>query len=276
VAAPQVAGLGAMADPDVTSDDGVLLGVSLIIGAPLRQSPRWGFWATILWALVIAAIYAAAQFGIILAVADWRSADLTDSSSFDQLMISGSSGGYVFSLANLVTTIICCASIAAIIRLKKHAVVREYLCLKPVTLTAALKWIGLFVVLQVGITLILTWFDLSIDDDFIAKIYKAANPVWMLWLVLVVAIPLLEEIFFRGFLLTGFAASFMRPSGAVIVTTGLWAALHTQYDVVGLADVFCLGLVFGAARIRTGSLIVPLGLHMFQNLFATILTAIAN
>jgi CAAX protease family protein len=91
---------------------------------------------------------------------------------------------------------------------------------------------------------------------------------------LIIAAPLFEEAFFRGFLLKGLESSFMGPIGAVVVTAGLWALIHVQYDAFGMATIFCLGLLLGTARVFTGSLLVPLGLHAFTNLGATIEAAI--
>jgi hypothetical protein len=250
-----------------TSYDGLASDSGIAI-SPVPNTAQWGFWATILWAVVIAAAYLVVQFGTVLAIADWFPANPADR-SLDRLIISGMSKGYSFPLANLLTTIACCGSIVAIIRLKKNALVREYLCLKPVTFTTMLKWIGLFVVVTIAIDFGLMWFDESAGKDFMSTIYKEAKPVWMLWLTLIVAAPLFEEVFFRGFLLTRFAASFMRPIGAVVVTAGLWAAMHLQYDVFGIAIVFCFGLLLGAARLRSGSLMVPLALHALENLLAT-------
>jgi len=262
VAAPPVAGLGEMTDPGATSGD------SVSTGDRSPQSARWGFFATVIWALVVAAIYVILQIAAILAAADWSLADPADR-SFEQLTISGMSKGYTFSLAYFLTTIVGCSSIAAIIRLKKHAVLREYLGLKPVAFKTMLKWIGLFAIVSVAADSILKLLDQPTGGEFMSTIYQNAKPAWMLWLAVVVAAPLFEEVFFRGFILTGFAASFMRPVGAVLVTTALWAALHYQYDAAGIAVVFCFGLLLGAARIRTGSLIVPLGMHALENFLAT-------
>jgi membrane protease YdiL (CAAX protease family) len=262
-----------MTEPGVTSDDGVLPGDGPTAGAAPQQAAHWGFLATVLWAVVIAAAYATAQIGTILALADWSK--LADR-SFGELFGSGGSKGYSLALANIVTAIVCCGSIVVIVRLKRHARISEYLGLTPVALGTMLRWIGLFIVIEIAATLILSWLDLPIDNDFIIAIYKEAHPAWMLWLALVVAIPLCEEIVFRGFLLPGFAASFLRPSGAVLVTSALWTALHTQYDAVGLTVVFSLGVLFGVARLRTGSLIVPLALHMLENLLATTIAVIGS
>jgi len=72
----------------------------------------------------------------------------------------------------------------------------------------------------------------------------------------------------------GFAASFLGPIGAVAATSGLWAVLHTQYGLYDIAIIFCLGLLFGAARLVTGSLFVPLTLHAVTNLLATVEVAL--
>jgi membrane protease YdiL (CAAX protease family) len=104
--------------------------------------------------------------------------------------------------------------------------------------------------------------------------YATANPVWLLWIALVIAAPLFEEMLFRGFLLKGFATSFMGPIGAVFVTSGVWAVLHVQYDAFDMATVFCSGLLLGTARLVTGSLLVPLALHAAVNLLATVEVAV--
>jgi hypothetical protein len=60
----------------------------------------------------------------------------------------------------------------------------------------------------------------------------------------------------------------------VLVTAGLWALMHIQYDAYGIATIFCLGVLLGFARARTGSLLVPLALHSVANLVATLETVV--
>lgn len=54
------------------------------------------------------------------------------------------------------------------------------------------------------------------------------------------------------------------------MSAALWAAIHVQYDLYGMATIFVFGLLLGAARLSTASLLVPLGMHALANLFATI------
>jgi membrane protease YdiL (CAAX protease family) len=261
-------------EPNVTSQDGVANDRDATAN-PLPKAAQWGFWATVLWGIVIFALYAAVQIGTTLAIADWSPANPADR-SFGELIDSGLNKGYSLSLATLLTAIVCCGAIVVIVRLRENAIVPEYLGLTPVAPMTLLKWIGLFVVVSLAADFGLMWLDDPTGRDFMSDIYKNAKPAWLLWPALIVAGPLFEELFVRGFLLPGFAASFMRPVGAVIVTSALWAAIHLQYDAFGIAVVFCIGLLLGAARIRTGSLIVPLTLHALQNLMATVAVIIPD
>jgi membrane protease YdiL (CAAX protease family) len=113
-----------------------------------------------------------------------------------------------------------------------------------------------------------------IVPSFMSAMYATADPVWMIWVAMLIAAPLFEEMFFRGFLFEGFQSSLLGTVGTVIVTAGLWAVIHVQYDAYGIVTIFCLGLLFGAARAYTGSLLVPLGLHSAANLVATIQAAV--
>ena len=82
--------------------------------------------------------------------------------------------------------------------------------------------------------------------------------------------PILEELFFRGFLYSGLSSSFLGPLGTILITSISWAAIHLQYDLYGISTIFVFGLLLGAARLKTHSLIVPVLMHALMNLVATI------
>ncbi|MDP6264729.1 MAG: CPBP family intramembrane metalloprotease, partial [Pseudomonadales bacterium] len=110
--------------------------------------------------------------------------------------------------------------------------------------------------------------------EFMSAVYTSTESLWFLWLALIVAAPLFEELFFRGFLISGLKSSFVRPVGAVLISSALWAAIHLQYDLYGMLTVFVIGLMLGMARIKTDSVLLTVGMHSFMNLVATIETAI--
>ena len=237
------------------------------------QPVHWEFWGTVIWGAVIAAIFIVLQVITMLVVVVSRNRNLSESELM-KLFISAGEDGYLLSLATFATTVVGCGLIVGVIKLKKGSVLTEYLCIRSVSLRKMLRWIGLLAGLIVLSDSITTLLGRPIVPPFMSTVYATADPPWMLWIALIIAAPLFEEAFFRGFLFEGFESSFMGPIGAVLVTAGLWAVIHVQYDAYGVTTIFCGGLLLGAARVFTGSLLVPLGLHAAASLVATIEAAI--
>src|SRR5262249_11455714 len=99
---------------------------------------------------------------------------------------------------------------------------------------------------------------------FVADLYRTALETGTMPLVLLavaVAAPITEESLFRGFLLRGWAASWLGPVGAVVLTSAIWACIHLQYDWVIVGEIFGLGLLFGYLRLRSGSIFPPMVAH---------------
>lgn len=107
------------------------------------------------------------------------------------------------------------------------------------------------------------------------KAYGSASPRWLIWVAVLIAAPIFEEVCFRGFLFKGLAASRLRWQGATVITAVLWAAIHIQYDWYGIGAVFGLGLLLGTTRALTNSTLLTIWLHGLINLLATVQAAIA-
>ena len=99
------------------------------------------------------------------------------------------------------------------------------------------------------------------------------SPLWLFLLTTVLGAPLLEEVVFRGFLYKGWAASRLRPLGAVLLTSAIFAAMHGQYDAVELTAVFAFALLLGAVRWWSGSLWLCIAMHALNNAMALAQTA---
>ena len=242
-------------------------------GVVLPRPAHWGFCGTVVWGVVIGILFIIVQ-AVTIALVVYSSTEHISGSDFEQLFASSANNGHFLSFATLATAAAGCGAIAGIIKLKRGSLLKEYLGLELAPARTLLKWIGLaalFVVSSDSLTLAL---GRRIVPEFMSSVYASANPAWMIWLALVVAAPLFEETFFRGFLFKGFESSFMGPTGAVLVTAGLWAMVHVQYNGYEMAIIFCLGLLLGGARRATGSLSVPLALHAAVNFVATIETAL--
>jgi membrane protease YdiL (CAAX protease family) len=84
----------------------------------------------------------------------------------------------------------------------------------------------------------------------------------------VVIAPLIEELFFRGFLLT-FLKGYMSTWIALIFSAGIFAFAHLNLGIV--LPLWLLGIVLGVAYEHTGSVLLPMGIHACFN-FTTAVT----
>lgn len=89
---------------------------------------------------------------------------------------------------------------------------------------------------------------------------------WLAVLVIVIGAPVMEELMFRGFLFPALAKGPFGLIGATVTTSAAWSALHAGYSVMGLIEVFAVGLYFAFLLVRTGSLRVPMFCHGAYNL----------
>jgi membrane protease YdiL (CAAX protease family) len=104
--------------------------------------------------------------------------------------------------------------------------------------------------------------------SFQIDIYTTASAGgWLLWLWLavVVATPIGEEILFRGFLFRGWLKSPRDVWPVIIATSFLWAIIHLQYDWYVIGQIFVFGLLLGWMRWATGSVILTILLHALIN-----------
>lgn len=75
--------------------------------------------------------------------------------------------------------------------------------------------------------------------------------------------PVIEELFFRGFLLT-FLKNYTSTWLALVLSAGVFAFAHVNLGAV--LPLWFLGLVLGLAYEHTGCLLLPMGIHACWNL----------
>jgi membrane protease YdiL (CAAX protease family) len=117
-----------------------------------------------------------------------------------------------------------------------------------------------------------------IVTPFQVDIYTTASAGgWLLWLWLavVVATPIGEEILFRGFLVRGWLRAPRDVWPVIVVTSLLWALIHVQYDWYVIGQVFVFGLLLGWMRWASGSTILTILLHALINTEGMIETFVA-
>jgi membrane protease YdiL (CAAX protease family) len=106
----------------------------------------------------------------------------------------------------------------------------------------------------------------------VLKSSRADGTLWLLVIAFCVAAPLTEEFFVRGFLYRGWSESFLRPWGAIALSSLVWTAMHLQYDWFFFCEIFTIGLLLGWLRYRSNSTWLTTFVHGLNNLAATIQT----
>jgi hypothetical protein len=174
----------------------------------------------------------------------------------------------------IVSGLICSPLTLWFARLRKNISVTNYIGFKEPSKREWVQWLLIlagFMFLSDGVSFLL---HQPVVPPFMIDAYQTASSLPTLLFAIVVVAPIFEEIFFRGFLFQGIRYSRLGPIGAIGITSLLWAVIHLQYDIYGMATVFALGLLFGMARLKTDSIHLLMVMHSFVGLVATMETAL--
>jgi len=184
----------------------------------IPREPRWGFWATVGFSLVVLVAFLGLQtvvaigFVLVQVVNTGRLPNPTEAEAL-------TSNGLLLSLSALVSMPPCLALAALFAKLKRGATIRGYLGLRSAPLWVACTWLGvtlLYVAAADGLTYALAR---PIVPAVIATAYSTAGFLPLLWIALVVMAPVFEESFFRGCMLEGFRHTRLRASLQNIIAT---------------------------------------------------------
>jgi uncharacterized protein len=236
----------------------------------VKKCVHWKFLGTLLWGCAI--FLFVELFSIILTI-------LFKASDYSEVAISAivkniGKNGTLLSISAIVGMLLGSLAIVTVIKFKKKSNLVDYLAFKKVEYKSLFSWIGLllgYVILADAVGLL---FDRPIVNEFMLINYKTATPIWLLWFALIIAAPIFEELFFRGFLFKGFVTSPIGAVGTIILTSAVWAIIHTQYGYVDVGIIFFMGILLGCARFKSDSILVPIAMHSIANLLATIEVAI--
>jgi len=94
--------------------------------------------------------------------------------------------------------------------------------------------------------------------------------IMMLVLGICIVAPITEEVIFRGLAYARLIKSRVGVTGAIIITSLVFTAIHTQYDFIVLALLSMFAFLLGYVRYKTGNLVYCIVLHMQLNILSTI------
>lgn len=147
---------------------------------------------------------------------------------------------------------------------------RAVLGLQAVKVPVLLKWCGVALVLCVVNDGVLLLAGRPIVHESMLEIYRSVESKLMLLLVVNLQAPFIEELIMRGFCLEGLRHTKVGQRGAILLSALIWAVLHVQYELIGISQILVGGLVYGVARIRTGSILPTIAMHAINNLWSTV------
>ena len=132
--------------------------------------------------------------------------------------------------------------------------------------TSALAYMALGFMLSIAVGLATA--VLPIPKELpIEKYFADTTGTWMLAIFGITVAPMMEELFFRGFLYPALA----RPLGimaSILITSALFALIHSSQLAAAWAPLlllFLVGLVLTLVRVRTNSVVPGFLLHAAYN-----------
>lgn len=244
-----------------------------MVETPAPVEKPWGMLATLGFGAVILAAYLLVQ---VLVGGSFAAKELRNNPGLDHetLFTTLGANGFVLALGISAAMVLCVSLILLFTWLRRGVTVRKYLHLNPVSIQVLARWLGLIFICAVAWDSVALLLGRAVIPEFMLQVYQTAYIMPLLWFALIVAAPLFEELFFRGFLFEGIRHSRFGAAGALVLTSLVWAVIHLQYDVYEIGAIFILGLVLGAARLKTGSIYTAIAMHAFTNLLATIEVAV--
>lgn len=230
--------------------------------------PRiWKFWGTALWGLFVFAAMFAGQ----IAVVAWFVLRLDGPFDF-AAAVHVVGGGLTISLSVIMGLPAVVAALWIAIRLSGTPF-SDYLALRGTSWKNFLIGAVALGVLVMGWDLLSRAVGREVEPGFMAEVLRSARADGALWLLVIafcVAAPVSEELFARGFLYRGWSETFLRPAGAILLSSAAWTALHLQYDWFFFGEVFSIGLLLGYLRYRFHSTWLTIFLHGLNNSAAVV------
>lgn len=244
---------------------------SLVLAELVEPARPWGVWPTLGLSLVVFVVWTVAQTAVLVAAgavtvgfAADTGHDLT--ASWEEL----ASQGWMIGLSVWIGLPAGLGLIVLLVKVRRPWSVTEYLALQPAPWGRTALWL-VATALFAAASDLLTWLlGRPIVPDFMRQAYQRDLSLPLLWSAVVIAAPVMEELFFRGFLFRGLHASRLGAAGAIAITSLAWGCIHLQYDLYQIGTCVAIGVLLGLARVHTGSTYVVIAMHALTNLIATV------
>lgn len=214
---------------------------------PLPEPTPWGFWSTL--GLGAVAFIGAQYIGLIAA---------------PFVPVPGAGMGDDMSIAMIAAFPIELVLLKGFVESRPTWTMREYLALRPVRPHAVAAWVAGVVVWYGAYDLLLWWLGVPIVPEVQRELYLGTQYRALLLVALVVVVPMLEELVFRGFMFKGWHDA-TGYRGSLVLLPLVFGVLHHDYGVAGIINAWMFGVLASLARLATGSLYPCIAMHAVVN-----------
>jgi len=125
----------------------------------------------------------------------------------------------------------------------------------------------------IACTTVVNIFSVFILKNSVTNPYSSFSPekLRLISIFAILTAPIVEEIFFRGFIQPVFVKRFGACAG-ILITATIFAFSHVQYANYSTAlwSVLTIGIVLGVTKEKTGSIMPGIVAHFINNLLAAI------
>ena len=232
-----------------------------------------GFWATLGWTLLAVAAGLLVMVAVGIAIARWD-----PSLNVSQMMLGPSGRTPIFSSLLMLAQGVIVAILVFAAQRSGGSVLTYLALVRP---RGRYVLLGL---LCVALPLLFSFAHAQFDIRQIVPPEQfgravGANilhmQVYLLVISAVIGAPIMEEILFRVFLYRGLSATWLGVAGTILVTSVVWAVIHTDKSPAAMFDTAVHGVIWGWLRWYTGSTWVTIGTHAANNAIAILLTVAA-
>jgi len=242
-----------------------------------NSNKPWGFWATIGFSLIAFIVMSIVQGIVLILYAINQGVDIDiNNDELAESINKFALDGDLLGLAEIPAAIIGVSLILFFASLRKPLSTKNYLHLHWPGTGTILKWLGIMFLGMIAMQIAMVSLGAE-TPSFMTDVYGSTEHKWVLWIAVIIGAPFFEEFLFRGFLFEGLKHFLSKITNArigtiitVISTAGIWAVIHMQYGWAEISSIFFVGILLGIARLKTGSLYVPIAMHMMMNLLASV------
>lgn len=194
----------------------------------------------------------------------------SSSANFADIITMLAYNGDAISFAEIPAALMGIFLILFFTKLRKPDSMTSFLELTTPSIKVVVKWLIIMLIIIGLMELGYILFERN-TPDFMTKLYSSTKNLSLLWIAVIIAAPIFEELLFRGYLFEGIKQTAVGINGAIVITSASWAIIHLQYESFEVITIFLIGIILGVAKVKSRSLYIPIAMHMLMNLSTSIM-----